>query len=116
MKLKVIDVVNSNAYYYRQPKWDRLYKGLYINGERVDDALLEIGLTFSKDDSVGYMPNCEELLHYEKDGKILSVDDYDAMPTYYDSDTPDEDVLVRISNRKKLEGYRPVYKELTIQP
>ncbi|MGL5261136.1 MAG: hypothetical protein ACRC9P_02000 [Bacteroides sp.] len=116
MKLKVIDVVNKNAYYFRNNRWDRLYKGLYINGEKVDETLLEIGFTFSKDDSVGYMPSSKELLHYEKDGKILSVDEYNAMPTYYDSDTPDEDVLVCISNRKKLEGYNPVYKELTIQP
>ena len=116
MKLKVIDVVNKNAYYFRNNRWDRLYKGLYINGEKVDETLLEIGFTFSKDDSVGYMPSSKELLHYEKDGKILSVDEYNAMPTYYDSDTPDEDVLVRISNRKKLEGYNPVYKELAIQP
>lgn len=116
MKLKVIDVVNKNAYYFRNNRWDRLYNGLYINGEKVDETLLEIGFTFSKDDSVGYMPSSKELSHYEKDGKILSVDEYNAMPTYYDSDTPDEDVLVRISNRKKLEGYRPVCKELTIQP
>ena len=116
MKLKVIDVINSNSYYFKLPRWDRLYNGLYINGEKINDISLEIGFTFSKDDSVGYMPSSKELLHYEKDGKILSVDEYNAMPTYYDSDTPDEDVLVRISNRKKLEGYRPVYKELTIQP
>lgn len=116
MKLKVIDVANKNAYYFKNNRWDRLYRGMYINGEKVDETLLEIGFTFSKDDSVEYMPSSKELLHYEKDGKILSVDEYNAMPTYYDSDTPDEDVLVCISNRKKLEDYRPVYKELTMQP
>ena len=116
MKLKVIDIVNKNAYYFRLPKWDNLYEGLYINGEKKDQTSLEIGFTFSKDDRVGYMPNIREILHYEKNGKRMSKDEYNSMPTYYDSDTPDEDVLVCIANRKKLEGYKPVYKELTIQP
>ena len=116
MKLKVIDVINSNSYYFKLPRWDRLYNGLYINGEKIDQTLLEIGFTFSKDDKVGYIPSIGEILHYEKDVKIMSKDEYNSMPTYYDSNTPDEDVLVCISNRKKLKGYKPVYKELTIQP
>mgnify|MGYP001193052302 FL=1 len=116
MKLKVIDVINSNSYYFKLPRWDRLYNGLYINGEKINDISLEIGFTFNKDDSVEYMPVNKEILHYEKNGEILSKDEYNNMPTYYDSDTAEEDVLVRISNRKKLEGYKPVYKELILQP
>lgn len=116
MKLKVIDVINSDSYYFKLPKWDSLYNGLYINGEKINDISLEIGFTFNKDDSVEYMPKNKEILHYEKNGEILSKDEYSNMPTYYDSDTAEEDVLTRISNRKKLEGYKPVYKELILQP
>lgn len=116
MKLKVIDIVGSNSYYFRLPKWDRLRHSLYINNKEVDPVVLEIGFTFSKDDSVGYMPSSKILKHYERNGEVLSIEQYNSMPTYYDSDTPDDEVLVCINNKKKLEGYKPVYEEPSIQP
>ena len=116
MKLKVIDIVGSNSYYFRLPKWDRLRHTLYVNNKKVDPVVLEIGFTFSMHDEVGYMPSSKILKHYEKNGEVLSIEQYNSMPTYYNSDTPDDEVLVCINNKKKLEGYKPVYEEPSIQP
>lgn len=116
MKLKVIDVVGSNSYYFRLSKWDGLRHTLYVNNKEVDPVVLEIGFTFSMHDEVGYMPSSKILKHYEKNGEVLSIEQYKSMPTYYDSDTPDDEVLVCINNKKKLEGYKPVYEEPSIQP
>lgn len=116
MKLKVIDIVGSNSYYFRLPKWDRLRHTLYVNNKKVDPVVLEIGFTFSMHDEVGYMPSSKTLKHYERNGEVLSIEQYNSMPTYYDSSTPDDEVLVCINNKKKLEGYKPVYEEPSIQP
>lgn len=110
MKLKVLEVIGEDTYFANLKNQSiGVYSGsLLINGKATDE--LDV-ITISKNDKIQYLNKYKELSHYEKDGKIMSVSEYDSLNTYVDSDNSECDILKALENRKKKEGFKSVYKE-----
>lgn len=66
-------------------------------------------LIINESDSLHSIELGKVLSHYENDsGHRMSIEEFESKPTYYDNETPDEEVLRRIANKKEVEGFKPV--------
>ena len=114
MKIKVVKIIGKKAFLIKKGELNSNTE-LYINGKLIPNELKKIGLTFNESDIIEFLPSQKTLLGYEKGNIFMSVEEYNSKPRYYDEDTSDEDVLIRIANKKELEGFIPKYKDKELE-
>jgi len=106
MNVKVLEIKGAESYLMAQSRYDHHLK-LALNGVIVTDSVREIGLSFSKSDKLQHLPSSKKLVEYRRGDEVMSVEDYQSKPQYYDDERSDEYVLRAIANKKELAGFEP---------
>lgn len=89
------------------------YAHFLLNGNKITadgDRIISIN------DTLEYMPDKPDVMHYKKGDEIMSKEEYSALKSYYDEEDSDDEVLQAIENKKKKEGFEPVYKDRKPEP
>jgi len=115
MKINVLEILEANSYLIKSGILSN-HIDYYLNKNLLPKELCKNSLTISKKDVFEYMPNSKELIGYERGKEKLTVEDYKSKPQYYSDEHNDEYVLRAIANKKELEGFVPIYKDIELQP
>lgn len=114
MNIKVIEIIGKDAFLIKPFELNE-YVDYYLNKNLIHPELKKRGMVFKKDDLIEFLPRNKEVVGYKKDDLLLSVEDFKSKRTYYDSDSTEEETLRAIANRKEIEGFEPVYKEIEFE-
>lgn len=114
MKIKVLEIIGKDAFLIKANELSSSV-AYYINRNMIHPELKNKGMTFKKDDVIEILPSFKEIIGYKKEDILLSVEDFKSKRTYYDSDSTEEETLRAIANRKEIEGFEPIYKEIDFE-
>lgn len=114
MKIKVLEIIEKEAFLIKAFELSD-YHDFYLNKNLIDNNAKKHEIVFKKTDTLEILPKQKEIIGYKKDDSFLSVEEYKSKPTYFDSDSSEEETLRAIANRKEIEGFEPVYKEIDFE-
>lgn len=103
---------NTNQYFVYSWNFKNGYGNYFINGVELSNSVKQNGCLISDDTVITYIPNTRKISHYERDGKTLSVQEYNSKPQTYDCDSSDDETLKAIANKMELSGFTPVYTKI----
>jgi hypothetical protein len=112
-KLKVLQIRNSDSYVVSESTIKRNLSyniEAYLNGEVLNN-ITNKKVVISSNDRLQYRRKNPVITHYQRGDEIMSIEDYNSKPTYYNDDYTDEQVLEAIANKKLLDGFEPVCVE-----
>lgn len=113
MKLKALDIKGTSSYLIKNGTIDN-YINILLNGKSIDNLMKRSDMVISSLDKLTYDSGNKSLLKYRRDDEIMTIEDYKSKPQSYCSETPEEDVLRAIANKKELVGFEPVYSESSV--
>lgn len=105
--MDVLEIKGTECFLVRKRQLNRNY---YLNGEMLYDKLINDKVVINKNDNFQYKKD-KVLIDYRNGEKVISIEEYNSKPQYYDDENTDEEVLRAIANKKELEGFRPNYNE-----
>ncbi len=114
MKIKALEIIEKEAYLIKAFQLSD-YHDFYFNKNLIDNHAKKQEIILKKTDSLEILPRQKEIIGYKKDNSFLSIEEYKSKPTYFDSDSSEEETLRAIANRKEIEGFEPVYKEIDFE-
>ncbi len=114
MKIKALEIIEKEAYLIKAFELSD-YHDYYINRNLIDNKAKKHEIILKKSDSIEILPRQKEIIGYKKGDSFLSLEEYKSKPTYFDSDSSEEETLRAIANRKEIEGFEPVYKEIDFE-
>lgn len=114
MKIKVLEIIEKEAFLIKAFELSD-YHDFYINKNLIDNNAKKREIVLKKTDTLEILPRQKEIIGYKKDDSFLSVEEYKSKPTYFDSESSEEETLRAIANRKEVEGFEPVYKEIDFE-
>ena len=118
MKLKAFKINNSSSVFVpiSEIRNQGGYNYFYINGEDINVHDSEfVGIVLSSDDNFQYKSKSKIVKEYVRGDEAMSIKEYRSVPTCYDEDSSEEQVLNAISRRRELEGFNPVYIDAPIK-
>lgn len=114
MKIKALEIIGKEAFLIKAFELSD-YHDFYINKNVIDNKAKKNEIILKKTDSIEILPRQKEVIGYKKDDSFLSLEEYKSKPTYFDSDSSEEETLRAIANRKEIEGFEPIYKEIDFE-
>lgn len=114
MKINVLGLKNKKEVFIKSEYLNNNYK-YYLNGNEIHWEILRDRFIISIEDKFQYLGRDEILVDYRKGNIIMSKEEYNSKPTYYDDEKSDEYVLRCIANKKELEGFVANYQEPILQ-
>lgn len=106
MKIKALKISGSNN--VKTIPLSSTTFNVSVNGKAVTHDLSRVSVIFSLDDKLSARSCYEQIVGYERDGKVISSEEYNAKPIYYNEDSSESEVLRAIANRKEMSGFNPV--------
>lgn len=114
MKIKVLEIIEKEAFLIKAFELSD-YHDFYINKNLIDNKAKKHEIILKKTDSIEILPRQKEIIGYKKEDSFITVEEYKSKPTYFDSDSSEEETLRAIANRKEIDGFEPVFKEIDFE-